>query len=58
MIGDDKIVEYEKWCPNCVYFDLDEEQDPCNDCLGTPINADSHKPVNFRKYSRVKEGAK
>ena len=42
------LVEYDKWCEKCLYKDKKEEEDPCWDCLTTPINDDSRKPVEFK----------
>jgi len=43
-----KLVEFEKWCAKCAYKNKKEEEDPCWDCLVTPVNEDSHKPVMFK----------
>ena len=54
MIGDDKIVDFEQWCPECLYFGYDEADEPCHECLGEPVNADSHKPTKFRPAKKEK----
>lgn len=46
-----KIVNYEKWCPLCLYFEKPESEDPCHDCLQEPVNTDSTKPVRWKEKS-------
>lgn len=53
----DKIVDFNKYCKDCEYFELDEAYDPCNECLNNPSNQNSQKPVNFKK-KEVKEKKK
>lgn len=47
MIGDDKIVYFEKYCPECIYFSMPEDVDPCHACLSAPVNQDTHRPTEF-----------
>lgn len=42
-----KIVDFEKYCKLCKYYELTESEDPCWDCLETPANYESHKPIKF-----------
>ena len=42
-----KEVQFVDWCPKCKYFETEEVEDPCNDCLGQGWNVDSTKPINF-----------
>lgn len=49
MIGDEKIVEYDKFCKECLYYKAPECSEICNECLNTPVNIDSHKPVGFKE---------
>ena len=44
-----KLVNFQEYCAKCVYKDKLEEEDPCWDCLVTPVNEDSHKPVMFKE---------
>lgn len=44
-----KEVYFDKYCPNCVHEELEEEKDPCNECLQHPKNDYSHKPVKFKE---------
>lgn len=44
-----KIVYYERYCNQCAHEKKKEEEDPCRECLNTPANEDSHRPVKFKK---------
>lgn len=44
-----KLVDYWKYCKTCKHTDIIETEDPCNECLTTPVNEDSHKPINYEK---------
>lgn len=39
-----KIVEFFTWCPSCKYFEKNEEDDPCYDCISIPARENSTKP--------------
>lgn len=47
-INDEKPVDF-SYCQTCVYWPLAEFEYPCHDCLNTPTNTNSYKPVNYRK---------
>lgn len=49
MEDDYKIVRFEEYCKKCKYEKLKDEEDPCNECLTSPVNLYSHKPVNFEE---------
>ena len=53
MIGDNKEVYFNQYCSKCEYKDVSESdvKGPCWDCLESPVNTDSHKPVNFKEAS-------
>lgn len=42
-----KEVYFDKYCEKCVNKDTPENEDPCDECLGEPVNEYSHKPVRF-----------
>lgn len=44
-----KEVYFNEYCKTCAHFDLKENQDPCHECLGEPVNLYSHKPVKWEK---------
>lgn len=48
-LNEQKIVEFGKYCPRCKYYLKPENEDPCCECLDTPTNAWTHKPINFKK---------
>lgn len=47
MENEEKLVEFEKWCPACVYEQLSESESPCFECLEDPVNVNSHRPTRF-----------
>ena len=49
--GKTKEVYFNEWCFKCENKDVDQGDDPCNDCLNNPSTAYSHKPVNFKAAS-------
>lgn len=44
-----KEVRYDIYCNKCKYKDLQENEDPCWDCLTEPVNENSKKPVYFKE---------
>lgn len=53
MVGDNKEVYFYQYCSKCENIDV-SESDPegaCWECLESPTNVDSHKPVNFKEAS-------
>lgn len=54
----DKIVEFDKYCKDCEYFDSPDYLDPCHECLNNPSNEDSRKPVNFKKKEKTEKKEK
>lgn len=44
-----KIVEFDKYCDNCKHKDLNDDLEPCNECLTNPVNENSKKPINFEE---------
>lgn len=51
LIGDKKEVYFGDYCPKCIYKDKVEDKEPCCDCLDSPSNVDSHKPLYFKEAS-------
>ena len=49
MENEYKIVDFKKYCETCKHKDVKEVKDPCNECLDNPMNAHSHKPVNYEE---------
>lgn len=48
----DKEVYFHEYCKQCKYSDLDEAQEPCNECMSYPTNEYSHKPVRFKEKEK------
>lgn len=42
-----KEVYFYKYCPTCVYKDVPETEEPCNECMYEPSAQDTHKPVKY-----------
>lgn len=42
-----RMVEFHKYCETCKYKELDDCEDPCNECLDHPVNLYSERPVNW-----------
>lgn len=53
-IFEDKFVDFFKWCSECEYEMKTGLEDPCSECLATPVRKFSTKPVNFKEKSNVK----
>ena len=49
-----KEVYFDQYCKTCQHKDVDESEDPCDECLNEPVNSYSHKPVNYEE----KEGTR
>jgi hypothetical protein len=47
-----KLVDFGIYCRLCKNDKLAEEEDPCNECLTTPANINSHKPINFEEKTK------
>ncbi len=43
----EKFVAFTYWCPRCKHRKTDETEDPCNECLTSPVNQNSRKPIRF-----------
>ena len=52
MIGDYKIVEFDKYCPTCRWKNRSEHFSICNECLTNPARIDSHKPECYEKKEK------
>lgn len=42
-----KEVYFYEYCPKCKYWETHEKDEPCCDCLNTPFNSHSRKPIEF-----------
>lgn len=53
-----KEVFFDMYCKTCKYYKQASYLHPCNDCLNTPYNEDSHKPVNWKEGKRMVKNTK
>lgn len=44
-----KEVYFDKYCYHCKHWKVNENGEPCDECLANPGNEDSHKPVFFKE---------
>lgn len=44
-----KIVQFDEYCPKCVYRDYDEAANHCYECLQEPSNVHTQQPVYFKE---------
>lgn len=49
----EKEVFFDIYCPRCQHESLAEDKDPCHDCLATPSNIESHKPIYFKENTNL-----
>ena len=50
----ERIVDFEKYCKTCRYYETNETEDPCNECLTEPVREDSRKPAKYSEDTGVK----
>lgn len=57
MIGNQKEVNFYKYCRLCKHKDEDEfdPESKCYDCLDESSRCDSHKPEYFERDESIKE---
>ena len=49
-----KEVYFDQYCEKCKNHDLEEDKEPCSECLSEPVNQYSHKPVKWEEAERKK----
>ena len=42
-----KEVYFDKYCKTCKHEKLKETEEPCAECMGEPLNWNSHRPVKY-----------
>lgn len=47
-----KEVYFHEYCKTCKHKDVENTEDPCNECLSNPTNLYSHKPVKYEKTTK------
>ena len=48
-MAEEKKVQFDLYCKTCKYYQDDESEDRCNECLAHKANTKSNKPVKWRK---------
>lgn len=51
----DKEVRFDLYCKKCKFFENEEYEDPCDECLNYPSNTYSHKPLYFEESEKNHE---
>ena len=54
MFSNDKLVDFQTYCPLCRFEKTDPQHDPCDECLTVPAREFSHVPERFQKKDGVK----
>ena len=44
-----KLVDFDIYCVKCKHKKVSQHEEPCNTCLTSPVNEDSHKPVLYEE---------
>lgn len=52
MENREHMVEFEKWCGTCKHKLVSAKDDPCDECVSSPMNEDSRKPVKWEKEAK------
>lgn len=52
-----KEVFFGNYCQLCKFCNLDEDEEPCDECLEIPFREDTHKPMYFEEKP-TKRGTK
>lgn len=44
-----KEVYFHEYCKKCRYVKTKGNEEPCNECLGEPLNLNTHRPVKYEE---------
>lgn len=44
-----KMVRFDLYCINCEHAKTPQDEKPCNECLRSPVNVHSSKPINYKE---------
>ena len=47
MVYPYKIVRFDKYCPTCEHYNVDETEEPCNTCLETEAREGTRTPEKY-----------
>ena len=53
MESKEKEARFDLYCRYCKFNALLGREEPCNECLNSPANEDSHVPVLFEKAAPI-----
>lgn len=49
MDEDYKEVYFHEYCKDCKHEKVKNTDEPCDECLGSPLNLYSHKPIKWEE---------
>ena len=49
MQNNEKMIFFEKWCTRCKHEAVNENEEPCESCISSPVNENSRKPIKFEE---------
>lgn len=49
--GFKKLVDFEK-CKTCKHKEVNEQDQPCDECLSTPARDVSHTPIKYEEETK------
>lgn len=49
MVNQYKEVDFSQYCKTCEFERVPEDGNPCDECLESPVNLYSHKPVKWKE---------
>lgn len=47
-----KIVHFNEYCPKCMYYKNEENEEPCDRCLNVGGRLYSHQPIEFKDQNK------
>lgn len=47
-----KEVYFHEYCKTCRYLNAKDTEEPCAECLGEPLNWNTHRPVKYEKKEK------
>lgn len=54
----EKEVRFDEFCFRCQFKDIDEGENPCNECLHHPVNLHSRIPTEFKEAKNASANKK
>lgn len=55
-VNEYKEVDFETYCLMCSHYDLEETEEPCNECLDCSTRYATHVPLNYDGKKLVQGG--